>query len=116
MLLKWGVRTALTVRPPGAHSSGSFYRRLYRSGGMSDDGKQKRRGEKSRQRTKRRTTALLRDSPPNTPLPRHRQPTINHEKMDAYLAAVEKFVDDRNRDLVELRKSGANLEKIVHLL
>ena len=83
---------------------------------MSDDGKQKRRGGKSRQRTKRRTTALLRDAPPKTPLPRHRQPTINHEKLEAYLAAVEKFVDNRNRDLAELRKSGANLEKIVQLL
>ena len=83
---------------------------------MSKDGKQKRRGGKSRQRTKRRTTALLRDAPPKTPLPRHRQPTINHEKLEAYLAAVEKFVDNRNRDLAELRKSGANLEKIVQLL
>src|ERR1017187_9137263 len=94
---------SLDGRPSGAQSSRSFYRRLYWSGGMSDDGKQKRRGGKSRQRTKRRTT----------PLPRHRQPTINHEKLEAYLAAVEKFVDNRNRDLAELRRSGANLEKIV---
>ena len=50
---------------------------------MSDDGKQTRRGGKSRQRTKRRTTALLRDALPNTPLPRRRQPTINHEKLEA---------------------------------
>jgi hypothetical protein len=83
---------------------------------MSDDGKQKRRGGKSRQRTKRRTTALLRDALLNTPLPRHRQPTINHEKMDAYLAAAEKHVDDRNHDRAELRKSGANIEEIVRLL
>lgn len=83
---------------------------------MSDDGKQKRRGGKSRQRTKRRTTALLRDALPNRPLPRHRQPTINHEKMDAYLAAAAKFVDGRNPDLADLRKSGAILEEIVHLL
>ena len=83
---------------------------------MSDDGKRKRRGGKSRQRTKRRTSPLLRGALPKTPLPRHRQPTINHEKLEAYLAAVEKFVDDRNRDRAELRKSGANLEKIVQLL
>jgi hypothetical protein len=83
---------------------------------MSYDGKRKRRGGKSRQRTKRRTTALLRDALPNTPLPRHRQPTINHEKLETYLAAVEKFVDDRNRDLADLRKSRANLEEIVRLL
>jgi hypothetical protein len=72
---------------------------------MSDDGKRKRRGGKT-SRTKRRTTAL----------PRHRQPTINHEKLDAYLAAVEKFVDDRNRDLAHIWKCGANLEEIVRLL
>src|ERR1035441_1224066 len=107
---------SLDGRPSGAQSTRSFYRRLYRSGGMSDDGKQKRRGGKSRQRTKRRTTALLRDAPPKTPLPRHRLPTINHEKLDAYLAAVEKFVDNRNRDLADLRKSRAKLEEIVHLL
>jgi len=83
---------------------------------MSYDGKHTRRGGKSRQRTKRRTSALLRDAPPNTPLPRHRQPTINHEKLDAYLAAAAKFVDDRNRDLADLRKSGAKFEEIVHLL
>ena len=83
---------------------------------MSDDGKRKRRGGKSRQRTKRPTTALLRDALPKTPLPRHRQPTINHEKLEAYLAAVEKFVDARNHDRAELRKSGANLEEIVRLL
>lgn len=83
---------------------------------MSDDGKQTRRGGKSRQRTKRRTTALLRDALPNTPLPRHRQPTINHEKMDAYLAAAAKLVDDMNHDRAGLRKSGANLEEIVRLL
>ena len=73
---------------------------------MSDDGRRKRRGGKSRQRTKRRTTAL----------PRHRQPTINHEKLEAYLAAVEKFVDARNRDLAQIRKCGANLDEIVRLL
>jgi ATP phosphoribosyltransferase len=72
---------------------------------MSDDGKRKRRGGKTN-RTKRRTTAL----------PRHRQPTINHEKLEAYLAAVEKFVDARNRGLVALRKSRANLDEIVRLL
>ena len=83
---------------------------------MSDDDKRKPRGGKSRQQTKRRITSLLRDALPNTPLPRHRQPTINQEKLDAYLAAVAKFVEDRNRDLAELRKSGANLKKIVQLL
>jgi hypothetical protein len=82
---------------------------------MIDDGKRKRRGGKT-SRTKRRTTALVRDALPNRPLPRHRQPTINHEKMDAYLAAAAKFVDDRNRDLADLRKSGAKLEEIVRLL
>ena len=80
---------------------------------MSDDGKQKRRGGKSRQRIKRRTTALLRDA---LPMPRHRQPTIDHEKLDAYLAAAAKFVDDIHHDRAGLRKSGANLEEIVHLL
>ena len=71
---------------------------------------------KSRQRTKRPTTALLRGALPKRPLPRRRQPTINHEKLDAYLAAVEKFVDNRNRDLADLRKSRAKLEEIVRLL
>jgi len=74
--------------------------------GMSYDGKQKRRGGKSRQRTKRRTS----------PLPRHRQPTINHEKMEAYLAAAAKLADDINRDRADLRKSGLNIEEIVQLL
>ena len=73
---------------------------------MSYDGKQKRRGGKSRQPTKRRTS----------PLPRHRQPTINHEKMEAYLAAAAKHADDRKQDRAELRKSGANLEEIAQLL
>jgi hypothetical protein len=73
---------------------------------MSYDGKQKRRGGKSRQRTKGRTS----------PLPHHQQPTINHEKMEAYLAAAAKHVDDRKQDRSELRKSGANLEEIVQLL
>jgi DNA-binding transcriptional MerR regulator len=80
---------------------------------MSDDGKRNRRGGKTN-RTKRRTTA--RDVLPNTPLPRHRQPTINHEKIEAYLAAAAKHVDDRKHDRAKLRKSGANLEEIVQLL
>ena len=83
---------------------------------MSDDGKQKRRGGKSRQRTKRRTTTLLRDALPNTPLPRHRQPTINHEKLDVYLAAVAKFTDALERDTAKLRKSRLKLDEIVRLL
>ena len=83
---------------------------------MSDDGKQKRRGGKSRQRTKRRTTALLHHALPNTPLPRHRQPNINHEKMGAYLAAAAELVDDINYERADLRKSGAKFEEIVHLL
>ena len=49
---------------------------------MSDDGRQKRRGGKSRQRTKPRTSALLRDALPNVPLPRHRQPTLKTKKTD----------------------------------
>ncbi len=57
---------------------------------MSDDDKRKPKGGKSRQQTKRRITALLRDALPKNPLPRHQQPTINHEKMDAYLAAAAK--------------------------
>lgn len=82
---------------------------------MSDDGKQKRRGGKT-SRTKRRTTALRRDALPNTPLPRHRQPIINHEKMDAYLAAAAKFEDALEHDGAELRKSRLKLDEIVHLL
>ncbi len=83
---------------------------------MSKDGKRKRRGGKSRQRTKRRTTALLRDALPNMPLPQHQKPTINHKKMDAYLAAAAKFAGDTSYSEADLRKSGANLEEIVHLL
>jgi hypothetical protein len=83
---------------------------------MSDGGKRKRRGGKSRQRTTRRTSALLRDALPNTPLPRQRRPTIDHEKMDAYLAAVAKFVDALEHDGAELRKSRLKLDEIVHLL
>lgn len=83
---------------------------------MSDGGKRKRRGGKSRPRTKGRTSALLRNALPNTPLPRHRQPTINHEKLEAYLAAAAKLVDDINHERADLRKSGAKFEEIVHLL
>jgi hypothetical protein len=72
---------------------------------MSDGGKHKRRGRKTN-RTKRRTTAL----------PRHRQPTINHEKLEAYLAAAAKFVDALEHDGAELRKSRLKLDEIVHLL
>lgn len=50
------------------------------------------------------------------PCPATRQPTINQEKLDAYLAAAAKHVDDRNHDRADLRKSGANLEQIVQLL
>jgi len=83
---------------------------------MSNDGKQTRRGGKSRQRTKRRASPLLRAALPNTPLPRHRQPTINHEKLEAYLAAVAKFTDALERDTAKLRKSRLKLDEIVHLL
>lgn len=83
---------------------------------MSYDDKQKRRGGKSRQRTKRRTSPLLRGALPKVPLPRHRQPTINHEKMEAYLAAAAKLANDINHDRADLRKSGLNLEEIVQLL
>ena len=83
---------------------------------MIDDGNRKRKGSKTRHRTKRRTTALRRDALPNTHRLRHRQPTISHEKLDAYLAATAKFVGERNHDRAGLRKAGANLEEILHLL
>lgn len=82
---------------------------------MDNDGKQKLKGGKKRGTTKRRRGALHRDVLP-TPLPRHRQPTINHEKLEAYLAAVAKFTDALERDGAELRKSRLKLDEIVHLL
>jgi hypothetical protein len=82
---------------------------------MDNDGKHKRRGGKCRQRTKQRTSAPLRDAP-RVPLHRQRQPIINHEKMEAYLAAATKLADDINHDRADLRKSGSNLQEIVHLL
>lgn len=81
---------------------------------MSDNGRQKPRSGKARHRTKRRMSALLRDAP-RVPLPRQRQPA-NREKMRACLATAEKLTDDINHDRADLRKSGANLEEIVHLL
>ena len=83
---------------------------------MSDDGKQKRRGGKSRHRAKRGTNALLRDALPKVPLPRHRQPTINDEKMAAYLAAAAKFSDALNHDGAQLGRAGSNLDEIVRML
>jgi hypothetical protein len=105
---------------------------------MSDDGKQKRRGGKSRQRTERPTIrfsgdenapieklieaprqspgARLRDALPNVSLPRHRQPAINHQKMVACLAAAAKFADAIEADRAELGKSASNLNQIARML
>jgi len=82
---------------------------------MSKGGKQKRRGGKSRESTARRRGTTRRDAL-STPLPHRRQPTINDEKMAAYLAAAAEFTDALERQLAELRKSRSNLDEIVHLL
>lgn len=81
---------------------------------MSDDGKQKRRGGKSRQRTKRRITALRRDALP-TPLPRRRQPSIDKD-VASHLAAAAEFADTLEHDGAELQKSRLKLDEIVQLL
>jgi hypothetical protein len=82
---------------------------------MSKDGKQKRRGGKSRESTERRRGTLRRDALP-TPLPRHQQPTINDKKMASCLAAAAEFADALENDGAELRKSRFKLDEIVHLL
>jgi hypothetical protein len=82
---------------------------------MSKDGKQKRRGGKSRESTERRRGTLRRDAL-LTPLPRHRQPTINDKKMASCLAAAAEFADALENDGAELRKSRFKLDEIVHLL
>ena len=79
------------------------------------DGKRKRRGSKTRHRRKRRTSALRRDALPNLPLPHHRQPTINDEKMAAHLDAP-KLADALEHHGAELQKSRLKLDEIVHLL
>jgi len=105
---------------------------------MSDYGNQKRRGGKSRQRTKPRTIRFssdenapieklmeatrqspdsrLHDALPNISLPRHRPPAINHEKMVACLAAAAKFADAIEADRAELGKSASNLNQITRML
>jgi hypothetical protein len=106
---------------------------------MGDDGKQKRRGGKSRRRTKHRTirfsgdenapmgklmeatrqspgSSRLHDALPNISLPRHGQPAINHEKMVACLAAAAKFADAIEADRAELGKSASNLNQITRIL
>jgi len=81
---------------------------------MSKDGKQKRRGGKSRETEPRRGT-LRREALP-TPLPRHRPPTINDKKMASRLAAAAEFAAALENDEAELRKSRLKLDEIVHLL
>jgi hypothetical protein len=83
---------------------------------MRHEGKQKRKGGKKRQRTKRRTSALHRDDLPNAPLPRHRQPAINNEMMVSRLAASPEFADALELQHAELRKSRLHLDEIVRLL
>ncbi len=83
---------------------------------MSDNGNQKGRSGKSRQRTKRPTSALLRDALPNVPLPRHRQPTINHKETTAHLATAAEIADELEHDRAELGMAGSKLEEIVHML
>jgi len=83
---------------------------------MSHDGKQKRRGGKSGQGTKPRTSALLREARPNAPLSLLRQPGINDGKRASCMAAAAEFADALEHDRAELRKSGSKLEEIVHLL
>ena len=82
---------------------------------MSKDGKQKRRGGKSRGSTEPRRGILRREALP-TPLPRHRPPTINDKKMASCLAAAAEFADALENDGAELRKSRFKLDEIVHLL
>jgi hypothetical protein len=82
---------------------------------MSKDGKQKRRGGKSRESTERRRGTLRRDALP-TPLPRHQQPTINDKKRASCLAAATDFADALEQHLAEVRKSRSNLDEIVRLL
>jgi hypothetical protein len=75
---------------------------------MSHDGKQKRRGSKNRQRTKRRTIRFSDDENaaieklieatrslqvPSSVMPRHPQPAISHETMVACLATTPKFAN-----------------------
>lgn len=83
---------------------------------MIDDGKRRPRRSKTRHQTKRQTSVLRRDALPNVPPPRHRQPTINDEKMAAYLSAAAKFEDTLKHDYAELRKSRLKLDEIVQLL
>jgi hypothetical protein len=82
---------------------------------MSKDGKQKRRGGKSRGSTEPRRGILRREALP-TPLPRHRPPTINDKKMASRLAAAAEFAAALENDEAELRKSRLKLDEIVHLL
>jgi len=82
---------------------------------MSHDGKQKRRGGKGRQSTKRRG-ALHRDALPSVPLPRRRQPAINDSKRASCLAASPGFADALEHHHAELLKSRLKLDEIVHLL